>query len=180
MWHLVNDGYFASADGEDPSGSTRNLIPRSYLEKVPMPTLYNGTVGGPEGPTDSGRSHGAAGSSVGGGKRLGVIELLLYNMSSTLASVAAGYDVRLSNVTAIHPKLHPKQDDGKYWYGDQRQEQPSLYPHNTYHGPTPHHRTPLSNADFKPIRFTESHHRNEQQRKSATSRSSNSSDEDVS
>ena len=31
-----------------------------------------------------------------------------------------------------------------------------LYPHNTYHGPTPHHRAPLAGADFsgQPIRFT--------------------------
>ena len=46
---------------------------------------------------------------------------MLYNMSSTLASVAAGYDVRLSNVTAIHPNLHPKAAEeaaeaGSHWY----------------------------------------------------------------
>ena len=152
-------------------GSTRHLIPRSYLDKVPMPTLYNGAIGGPEGRTES-NSRGAPGSKP----QMGVIELLLYNMSSTLASVAAGYDVRLSNVTAIHPKLHPSQDDGKYWYGE-KEQQPSLYPHNTYHGPTPHHRTPLSNADFKPIRFTES----PQQHYSVDgNRNSESSDEDVS
>ncbi len=33
---------------------------------------------------------------------------------------------------------------------------PAPFPlHNTYHGQTPHHRTPLS-LDFKPLRFTDS------------------------
>ena len=41
--------------------------------------------------------------------RMGAIQFLLYNMSAMLAGVAAGYDVRLSNVTPIHPKLHPKR-----------------------------------------------------------------------
>ena len=39
---------------------------------------------------------------------MGAIEFLLYNMGSMLGSVAAGYDVRVSNVTPIHPKLYPK------------------------------------------------------------------------
>ena len=76
---------------------------------------------------------GPAGGSgnVGGSKRLGIIELLLYNMSSTLASVAAGYDVRLSNVTAIHPNLHPKAAEGaaeaatgSHWDYNHHQGQP--------------------------------------------------------
>ena len=52
-----------------------------------------------------------------------------------------------------------EDDDGSYWYDHQtqsRHQQASLYPHNTYHGATQvHHRTPLSQADFKPIRFTD-------------------------
>ena len=40
---------------------------------------------------------------------MGAIEFLLYNMASMLASVAAGYDVRMSNVSPMHPKLHPKR-----------------------------------------------------------------------
>jgi len=43
-----------------------------------------------------------------GRPRMGAIEFLLYNMAAMLASVAAGYDVRLSNVSPIHPGLHPK------------------------------------------------------------------------
>ena len=50
-------------------------------------------------------------------------------------------------------------DDDAYWIDHQtqsRHQQASLYPHNTYHGATQvHHRTPLSQADFKPIRFTD-------------------------
>ena len=50
-------------------------------------------------------------------------------------------------------------DDDAYWIHHQaqnRHQQASLYPHNTYHGATHvHHRTPLSQADFKPIRFTD-------------------------
>ena len=48
-------------------------------------------------------------------------------------------------------------DDTTYWYNHQNQhQQASLYPHNTYHGGTQvHRRAPLSQADFKPIRFTD-------------------------
>eukprot|EP00092_Neocalanus_flemingeri_P007352 GFUD01007939.1.p1 GENE.GFUD01007939.1~~GFUD01007939.1.p1 ORF type:complete len:1128 (-),score=188.67 GFUD01007939.1:37-3420(-) len=107
---------------------------------VPYPTLYAGTGPGHERP------------------KMGAIEVLLYNMASMLASVAAGYDVRLSNVSPIHPKLHPNRsddDDRRFWYEPQRNSTAALYPHNTYHGQTPHHRTPLPN-DIKPLRFTDS------------------------
>ena len=62
-----------------------------------MPTLYN----------DSNES-----APDGRGPRqprMGTIEVLLYNMASMLAGVAVGYDVRLSNVSPIHPKLYPKR-----------------------------------------------------------------------
>ena len=63
-----------------------------------MPTLYN----------DSNES---APDGRGGPRqpRMGTIEVLLYNMASMLAGVAVGYDVRLSNVSPIHPKLYPKR-----------------------------------------------------------------------
>ena len=64
---------------------------------VPMPTLYNDST------TDN-DSRGGKGQP-----RMGTIEVLLYNMASMLAGVAAGYDVRLSNVSPIHPKLYPKR-----------------------------------------------------------------------
>uniref|UniRef100_A0AAG5CYL0 mitogen-activated protein kinase kinase kinase n=1 Tax=Anopheles atroparvus TaxID=41427 RepID=A0AAG5CYL0_ANOAO len=54
---------------------------------VPMPTLY---------------------ASEGHRKpKPSIIELVLYNMASMLAGVASGYDVRVSNVSPLHPKLHP-------------------------------------------------------------------------
>ena len=59
---------------------------------VPYPTLYSGAGAGHE-----------------RNPKMGTIEVLLYNMASMLASVAAGYDVRLSNVSPIHPKLHPNR-----------------------------------------------------------------------
>jgi len=91
--------------------------------------------------------------------------MLLYNMSSMLASVAAGYDVRLSNVSPIHPRLHPPlhppppPSASRSGGGGASPPPPAgrLYPHNTYHGHTPHYRTPLIPADIiKPLRFTDS------------------------
>jgi mitogen-activated protein kinase kinase kinase 9 len=38
-----------------------------------------------------------------------IIEMVLYNMAAMLASFAAGYDVRLSNVTPFHPCLQPER-----------------------------------------------------------------------
>jgi hypothetical protein len=52
-----------------------------------------------------------------------------------------------------------EDDDNRHlWYGGDsgRGPQPNLYPHNTYHGPSPHYRTPLNPAEFKPLRFTDS------------------------
>ena len=65
---------------------------------IPMPTLYNDAS---EPSTSDGRPRGQP--------RMGTIEVLLYNMASMLAGVAVGYDVRLSNVSPIHPKLYPKR-----------------------------------------------------------------------
>ncbi|KAH8400334.1 hypothetical protein KR215_010492, partial [Drosophila sulfurigaster] len=74
------------------SGATNMPImsPSPYLlsrftTNVPLPTLYAG---------DAARK-----------PKLSVIELLLYNMASLLAGVAAGYDVRMSNVSPVHPTL---------------------------------------------------------------------------
>lgn len=58
-----------------------------------IPTVYNG-----------------GGGSSGGEKKPAkpsIVEMVLYNMAAMMAGVAAGYDVRHSNVSAIHPKLHP-------------------------------------------------------------------------
>ena len=104
---------------------------------VPYPTLYSGQ--------ECGRPRGA-------------IEMLLYNIASMLASFGAGYDVRLSNVSPVHPKLlpdgRPEEEDRRLWYDPSPSPR---YLHNTYHGHTPHHRTPLPLPhDIKPLRFTDS------------------------
>ncbi|XP_021708910.1 mitogen-activated protein kinase kinase kinase 11 isoform X3 [Aedes aegypti] len=120
---------------------------------IPMPTLY---------------------SSEGQRKpKLSIIELVLYNIASMLAGVASGYDVRLSNVTPLHPRLHPPsvlndayQPQPSPYHNLRQLQQPQLsmppnldsnvdqeftevhnermYAHNTYHGPVKHNRTPLS------------------------------------
>ena len=42
-------------------------------------------------------------------------------------------------------------------YGEHsRSTGPPLYPHNTYHGYNHHQRTPLAQANFKPLKFTDS------------------------
>ncbi|XP_058821356.1 mitogen-activated protein kinase kinase kinase 11-like isoform X2 [Topomyia yanbarensis] len=133
---------------------------------IPMPTLY---------------------ASEGQRKpKLSIIELVLYNIASMLAGVASGYDVRISNVTPVHPRLHPQSA-----LSDVYQPQPSpyhnlhqpqlqmplpldnnvdqeysevntdrVYGHNTYHGPVKHSRTPLSSLsprqDDRQLRYTDS------------------------
>jgi hypothetical protein len=79
-------------------------------------------------------------------------------MSSLLAGVATGYDVRLSNVTPVHPKLQPLPDgvhEPQYIPLKHQQqldkevsainEQP-FYANYTYHGPVRHHRWHLKGA----------------------------------
>lgn len=110
---------------------------------IPMPTIYSGEGSQRKAPKPS------------------IVELVLYNMSSMLASVASGFDVRASNVSPIHPKLQMTMFgngsdngsstdcanvmaqtsylDGSEFYGNER----TGYAHNTYHGPTKHIRYEL-------------------------------------
>ncbi|XP_055644405.1 mitogen-activated protein kinase kinase kinase 11-like isoform X2 [Toxorhynchites rutilus septentrionalis] len=120
---------------------------------IPMPTLY---------------------FSEGQRKpKLSIIELVLYNIASMLAGVASGYDVRISNVTPLHPRLHPPpvlddvyQTHPSPYHNLHHPMQPLLpmpqqldsnleqsytdahnervYVHNTFHGPMKHSRTPLT------------------------------------
>ncbi|XP_065348084.1 uncharacterized protein slpr isoform X5 [Cloeon dipterum] len=117
--------------------------PQGAKPLIPIATLYNGAEKKP---------------------KLSLVEMVLYNMAAMMAGVAAGYDVRLSNVSAIHPKLHPDRgeeevEERKWWFGEgipaYEFSTVSGYPHNTYHGPTRHLRTPLS-LDSRPMRFTDS------------------------
>lgn len=81
--------------------------------------------------------------------KVSITELMLYNMASMLAGVATGYDVRMSNVSPVHPKLQPQQlindeydhltttcpiDSSEFIVPDKD------YAHNTYHGPSKHYR----------------------------------------
>ena len=73
--------------------------------------LQNRLYGGPSrglGPLPH-RGGGGGGFATVGGVRLGAVEFLLYNIGAMLAGVAAGYDVRESNVTPVHPRLLPKR-----------------------------------------------------------------------
>lgn len=106
---------------------------------VPMPTLYNG---------ETKKS------------KPSIVELVLYDIVAMLASVAAGYDVRMSNVSPIHPRLYPRlsgecdgEDQSKWWFladsgsnrnsylgADYEFSSSSGYLHNTYHGRAHHYR----------------------------------------
>ena len=111
IYHSIFSEPDPSRESTPPSSSsTARLVPPSttpgartssgnnYQSQVPMPTLYNGS---------DGSSSNHAGTSDNKGVK--TIEVLLYNMASMLAGVAVGYDVRLSNVSPIHPKLYPKR-----------------------------------------------------------------------
>ncbi|XP_069687261.1 mitogen-activated protein kinase kinase kinase 10-like isoform X2 [Periplaneta americana] len=164
--------YYAASMGSDPSGvewpTTGAVVPPLILP-VPMPTLYSNGL-------EPGRARLAAG-------KLSIVELVLYNLAAMLAGVAAGYDVRVSNISPLHPRLHPdrseeEQVDRQWWCGGSSNHSSGLgamylgtdyefsttsgYPHNTYHGPAKHLR-PLLNSlgqdpegGTKPLRFTDS------------------------
>ncbi|XP_063894450.1 mitogen-activated protein kinase kinase kinase 11 isoform X3 [Helicoverpa armigera] len=114
---------------------------------VPMPTLYS---------TEGYKF-----------KKPSIIELVLYNMAALLGGVAAGYDVRVSNVSPLHPTLQPHRPELEQEPLSSSVYEGFGYAHNTYHGPTRHLRAPLNaitgspisglQADEqKPIRFTDS------------------------
>lgn len=115
---------------------------------LPLPTLYNGESKRP---------------------KLGPIELLLYNIAAMLAGFASGFDIRMTNVSPIHPRLQPRsitanansisieneeEPSPRWWFqsdtGSNRNSaylgpdyefsSTSGYPHNTYHGPARHYR----------------------------------------
>ncbi|XP_060532516.1 mitogen-activated protein kinase kinase kinase 11 isoform X2 [Cylas formicarius] len=129
------------------------LIPGGFRHNVPMPTLYN-----------------AEGQRLK--PKLGIVELVLYNIAAMLAGVASGYDVRLSNVSPLHPRLQPARTEGvdhlPAWRPIEHEEYEystvSGYNHNTYHGPTKHYRSALTgsqllalrNEEKRPLRFTDS------------------------
>ncbi|XP_026741929.1 mitogen-activated protein kinase kinase kinase 11-like [Trichoplusia ni] len=114
---------------------------------IPMPTLYS----------TEGYKY----------KKPSIIELVLYNMAALLGGVAAGYDVRVSNVSPLHPTLQPHRGEIEPEPLSSSVYEGFGYAHNTYHGPTRHLRAPLNAVtgspisslqaeEQKPIRFTDS------------------------
>ncbi|XP_008192286.2 mitogen-activated protein kinase kinase kinase 11 isoform X2 [Tribolium castaneum] len=131
-------------------------IPGTIRHNVPIPTLYS-----------------ADGQRLK--PKLSIVELVLYNIAAMLAGVASGYDVRLSNVSPLHPRLQPNRPeivDLPAWRPIENQDYEysttSGYSHNTYHGPTRHCRPMLTGSQLitlqheeqRPLRFTDSpqHH----------------------
>jgi len=94
------------------------------------------------------------------------MDSIVYNIGAMLASIAAGFDIRISGTAALHPHLAESTDKQSVVL-DQlavdsstngRNEfqftSPSSAPHHTYHGYQTRYR-PTVNFDI-PIRFTES------------------------
>lgn len=122
------------AGNDSPLNTSLNhLLPEQ--KNIPMPTLYASSEG-----------HRKQ-------EKTSITQLMFYNMAPILASVAAGYDVRVSNVSPVHPKLQPhitlngnkENGDRQDQYVERVDRVPSEYgtpqrtfPHNTYHGPTKH------------------------------------------
>ncbi|XP_053608562.1 mitogen-activated protein kinase kinase kinase 11 isoform X3 [Plodia interpunctella] len=114
---------------------------------IPMPTLYS----------TEGYKY----------KKPSIIELVLYNMAALLGGVAAGYDVRVSNISPLHPTLQPHRAEIETEPLSSSIYEGYGFAHNTYHGPTRHLRAPLNaitgspisslqTEEQKPIRFTDS------------------------
>lgn len=65
-------------------------------------------------------------------KKLSLVELMMFNMSSVLASVGAGCDVRLSQLSSSQQLLN----DSNTKFSRSKNEKKRII--NTYHGSTPH------------------------------------------
>ncbi|XP_036345190.1 uncharacterized protein LOC118754422 [Rhagoletis pomonella] len=119
-------------DAPLPIMSPNPYLLSRFTSNIPMPTLYAG---------DAVRK-----------PKLSVIEVLLYNMAALLAGVAAGYDVRISNVSPVHPSL---LSDVPALKAPMEMEFPSVldersrFAANTYHGTgNKHQRATLNAATF--------------------------------
>lgn len=92
---------------------------------------------------------------MGDRKKLGIVEMVMYNMASFLASFATGFDIRISNIHPMpvhHPHLHSNEFDINAQHHSPLYK--GIYPHEkdimnvgnphlnklygleTYHGPT--------------------------------------------
>ncbi|XP_053952164.1 uncharacterized protein LOC128859306 [Anastrepha ludens] len=118
-------------DAPLPIMSPNPYLLSRFTSNIPMPTLYAG---------DAVRK-----------PKLSVIEVLLYNMAALLAGVAAGYDVRISNVSPVHPSL---LSDVPALKAPMEMEFPNVlddrsrFAASTYHGTGKHNRATLNAATF--------------------------------
>ncbi|XP_045451942.1 mitogen-activated protein kinase kinase kinase [Melitaea cinxia] len=155
-----------------PSTSAPHLPPHASPARHPLPgcfpyTDFSPDDWGPEYPLSASRYtvpmptlYSTEGYKF---KKPSIIELVLYNLAALLGGVAAGYDLRVSNVSPLHPTLQPHRAE----------LEPELvyegyaFAHNTYHGPARHLRAPLNALtgaaltslaaeEVKPLRFTDS------------------------
>jgi mitogen-activated protein kinase kinase kinase 9 len=82
--------------------------------------------------------------------KLSIIEMVLYNIASMMAGVASGFDIRVTNVSPIHPNLQPNMQFGdpfpnQFVLNDVDREVvltdlTGQYKSNTYYGPVRHAR----------------------------------------
>ncbi|XP_064621330.1 mitogen-activated protein kinase kinase kinase 10-like isoform X2 [Lineus longissimus] len=169
--------YYDEDEWPETLGETKLTAPPANIP------CYNGTSAAASASASASGSTSATASDTGSLKRFTVkkrSDTVLYNMTVILASVAAGFDIRLSNTTAIHPRLHTAEEEpgnvkkNKDAFIGQRRdaylaavrdafiEPESSYQyyqysgssgHHTYHGIQNRHR-PTVNFD-QPLRFTE-------------------------
>lgn len=104
--------------------STTNSTLNRLVPNIPMPTLYS---------SESNRK-----------PKISMTDLVLYNMASMLACVATGYDVRISNISPVHPNLQPSMTNDDFSVSSSAENELSTqergFGHNTYHGPVKHTR----------------------------------------
>ncbi|KAJ2951707.1 hypothetical protein O0L34_g13869 [Tuta absoluta] len=144
---LIHIGCFPYTDFSPEEWGPEFPLAAAGRHTVPMPTLYS----------NEGYKF----------KKPGIIELVLYNMAALLGGVAAGYDVRVSNISPLHPTLQPHRSELEPEPLGTNIYEGIGYAHNTYHGPVRHLRAPLNAVtgspisslqaiEQKPMRFTDS------------------------
>ncbi|XP_055841362.1 uncharacterized protein LOC129908691 isoform X3 [Episyrphus balteatus] len=119
--------------------SSNGCLWNRLTSNLPMPTLYSGDLVTKP--------------------KFSVIEVLVYNMAALLAGVAAGFDVRMTNISPIHPALQPQAilkeiTALKPVVMDIKLtnvvDSDARFIHKTYHGPVGHSRASLSSMSFIP------------------------------
>lgn len=121
----TQDEWSAESQSGSPLRSSSSHV-SGNASNVPLPTIYTAEGRRKVKPT--------------------ITELVMYNMASMIASVAVGFDVRISNVSPVHPKLQPQEmlscDDNNissaspmHGRNEFLTDDRSPYDYNQYHGP---------------------------------------------